>query len=405
MSLAAFYFFHTMAIGVSLPYLGPYLRGLGLHGTQISALVSLTPALHLFVPLLWGWLADRTQRPARVLKLASLGLMLATLPLMAARRFETLLPAYFGYAFFLVPIGGLADSLAGSRVRAGGDYGRIRMWGSIGFIVSAIGAGIALGLRQAGPSDLLVPAAMGASLIVALAVALAVPESTERSARPEVADLRLLLADRRLRVLLVAAALHWACAAPYHSFFGIFLRDRQFSPAVVGLAFSIGVAAEAVAFFAFRSIRRIAELETILAVVMAASALRWVVTALVNSATVLVLMQSLHGLTYGLFWAASVSYVVSAVPARLRATGQTVFTASVFGVGAIAGYFVTGILYDVFNGAGPSFLAAGIFELIPLAVVLVARRRHRRSNAATPDAAAAGDQAAVKTAATIDLEA
>ncbi len=376
--IEVFYFFSMMVTGVSAPYFPPYLQGLGLSGRQISMVLSVPPLLALAVPLVWAWVADRTKQHARVLRIISTGACLTFLPLLFVRRFSTILPAYFAYATFYIGIAGLADSLAIARMQAGGDYGRMRVWGSAGCMAAALTTGVLLTLhRGGGAADPLVPVLIFLALASSVVAARRLTGMGESGAMPHLRDLRQLFANHRFRLLLIAAPLHWACAAPYNSFFGILLRDRHLPPVAVGVGFCIGVAGEMLIFVRFARLRARFELDTMLAIAFAGSAIRWLVISQVDSVAAVMVLQLVHCLTYGLFWAAGVAVVGESAPPQLRATGQAFFVISVVGVGNILGNTATGAIYDLGGGVGYAYLAAGFAELLPLALALTARRRRR----------------------------
>jgi MFS transporter, PPP family, 3-phenylpropionic acid transporter len=370
--IEVFYFFFFQSLGTYMPYLGPYLRGLALSGRQISTILSVTPVMAMAVPLGWAWIADRTRRHARVLQVVCAGACLGIFPLIFARRFPTILASWAAYGVFSVAIGGLADSLAIARVRGGADYGRMRFWGSLGFLVAALAGGALLAVRGARPADPLVPTLMWLALAAAFVASLRLKGTGEVSARPRLGDVGTLLADRRLRLLLVAGPLHWICSAPYNLYFGIFLRDLRLSPLVSGLSFSIGMAGEMTMLLLFRRLRARAGLEEMLAVSFAASAVRWLAIANVHATGVLMALQVLHGFTFGLFWGAGIALVSESVPPALRATGQALFVMAI-NLGTAAGNVATGFLYDK-GGAQTLFLYAAAGELLPLALALRARR-------------------------------
>jgi len=373
-----------MVVGVSAPYLPPYLKGLGFSGRQISAVLSVPPLLALAVPLAWAWIADHTKQHARILRIVCTGACLGFLPLLFARRFAVILPAYFGYAIFYIGIGGLTDSLAIARMQAGGDYGRMRVWGSAGCMVAALTTGLLLTWRAADhPADPLVPVLIFAALLAAALASRRLQGAGESGARPHLRDLRLLFANHRFRLLLLAAPLHWACCAPYNAFFGILLRDHHLPPAVLGVSFCVGVAGEMLIFVRFSRLRARLDLDTMLAIAFGASALRWLAISQAHSIAALMLLQLVHCMTYGLFWAAGVAVVGESAPPHLRATGQAFFVISVVGVGNIIGNFGAGALYDLGGTASYAFLAAGFAELIPLALALAARRRRLAAGVVT----------------------
>jgi PPP family 3-phenylpropionic acid transporter len=373
--IEVFYFFFFQSVGAYQPFLAPYLRALGFSGREISLVLSLTPAMALVVPLGWAWLADRTKQHARVLQLVSLGACLGLLPMVFARSFGGVLAGWFGYAFFNVGISGLADSLAITRVRAGADYGRMRLWGSVGFLVAALVAGGGLTIRGARPADPLVPVFIWLALAAAFAAALRLRGAGESGARPRFRDLGGLIGEPRFRLLLLVGLCHWAASVPYNVYFGVLLQELHLSPLLTGLAFSIGVASETMALLFFRRLRARFGLETMLVAVFAATSVRWLAIAGTEDTAALLALQLVHGLTFGVFWGTSIALLADVVPPELRATGQALFVMAL-NLGTALGNAATGALYDAAGTRTPFFLAA-IAELVPLALAVRGRRALR----------------------------
>ena len=370
------YFFVFQAVGVGMAYMPAHLRALGFSGQRISMALAVAPLMSLAVPLGWAWLADRAQRHDRVLQVLTGGAWLGFSPLVlaggsASRSFEVVLAGYLCYALFYVGIGGLTDALAVARVRAGALYGRLRGWGSVGFVCAAMLVGVLLQLTHADLAGRLVPAAMWLGLGGAFVAALRVGGTGEPAARPRFAQVRALLGQPELRLLLLAGGLHWMCMAPYNVFLGVFLRDQGLQPLSWGLAYAAGVIAEMVALLQFHRLHRRFTLDQLLAAAFVASAVRWLGTSVARAPAALILLQLFHGMTFGLFWSAAIELVAALVPAPLRATGNALLVMAI-NVGGTIGNLGTGALYDA---AGPRalFLMAAAGELLPLAVVLRAR--------------------------------
>ncbi len=376
--IEVFYFFLFQVAAIGMAFMPAHLRALGLTGTQISTAMAVSPLLALSVPLGWAWLADRTQRHDRVLQLISFGAFVGFTPLAwahgrAASSFALILLGYLAYATFYVGMGGMADALAVARVRAGAIYGRIRLWGSLGYVLAVLTVGALLGpylLRLRGP---LVPCAIWAALAAAFVASLSLGGTGEPTTRPRAGDIRTLLGEPGLRLLLLAGALHWACMSPYNVFFGVFLRDLGLDPLWWGVAYAIGVTAEMLVLLHFHRLHARFSLDALLAAAFVASALRWVGNAVLRAPAALIGLQALHGMTFGMFWSAAIALVAATVPPKLRATGQALLVMAI-NLGGAVGNLAVGRLYD---SAGPStlFALAAVGELFPLAVVLYARRR------------------------------
>jgi len=383
--IEVFYFFFFQSVAINMAYMPSHLRAVGLTGWQISAALAVAPIFSLVVPLGWAWLADRTRRHDRVLRIVACGAWLGFSPLVfvrgaAARSFSVILVGYICYAIFNVGMGGLADALAVVRVRAGAIYGRLRLWGSVGFVIAAVGTGAALTVLPARVATLagpLIPIAMWLALGGAFVASTRLRGSGEEATRPHGGDLRALLATPGLSLLLLAGALHWACMTPYNVFLGVFLRDLGLPPVAWGLAYSIGVLAEMLVLLYFHRLQARFSLDALLAAAFVASALRWLAVARVRSPVALILLQSLHGMTFGMFWSAAIALIAATVPPQLRATGQALLVMSI-NLGAAGGNLATGVLYDV-SGPRKLFLLAAIGEVLPLLVVLRARHHLRRA--------------------------
>ncbi len=376
--LQLFYVCYFAAFGISIPFFAPYLWGLGLSGREIALMMSVAPVFHLGVPLLWGWVADRTRRPDRVLRIACLGAFLGMAPMVLVRGMPEMLGVYALHQIAAVAIVGLTDSLAIAQARRTGvDYTRLRLWGSASFVLACWVMGPILVARGRVGGDPLVPVVITGTYLLAALAALgirAVPGEPEREA-PRIREVGQLLRNPRLRLLLVIAPLHWASLSPYHGFLGILALKRGFSAITISYAYVVGVLAELAAFVFFLRIRRRFSLPALFTAAAAATVVRWVLTALVTDPVAMVALQSLHGFTFGLFWGSAMAWLAECVPQRLRATGQTLYTTATFGIGNLIGYMGSGFLVDVGGGAQTAFLAAAALEVIPLVLTLVFGRR------------------------------
>jgi MFS transporter, PPP family, 3-phenylpropionic acid transporter len=370
--LKLFYACFYLTIGVSTPFFPAYLRQLGLSGRQVGVLLAIPPALQLVVPLGWGWLADRTRRPDRVLRALCLGAFLASLPVIFARTMPALFAAYFAQQIFAVAIVGMADSVAVERWRRGAAYGPTRAAGSAAFMTACLVAGWWLDVRGLLPADRLVPTLVSVGLAASFLAALGL-RGRAMGERPHARDVRRLFGDRRFRALLVMAGLHWAALVPYHGFFGILLRERGLPARFTSFAFVIGTSAEIVVLFLFRRLRERFGLAQLLAAVFAVSAVRWWLSSFVSSSAVILALQLAHGLTFGLYWVSAMAWLAASVPSAVRATGQMMFT-MVNGIGGVTALLITGILYDI-GGAGLPFALAGVLDLLALGLVLLAARK------------------------------
>ncbi|HTN51863.1 MAG TPA: MFS transporter [Anaeromyxobacter sp.] len=370
------YLLYYANVGAFLPYFAAYLRGLGWSGERIGAVQMLPSLLGPAVAMAWAAWADRHAGPARALRLASAWvagwaclLPFGRTPLAVGGTI--LLMALADRA--LVPLVD-AITLEHCRARPGATYARIRLFGSLGFVAASLAVGRALTMRGNRPGDPLVPFAAAACIVGCALGTRRLPPAAPLplGARPGPADLLRLLGDRRLLVLLAACAVHWAALAPYHLLFGVFVRDRGLPADVTGLGMAAGVVAEIAALLVFPRLQARLPLRALFTASFLASALRWGLLSRAGGPAEIVLLQLLHGASFGLFWGSATAALLDLVPAPLRTTGQALFSAIVFGAGNAAGYALAGLGYDRFGAVAPLYGLAAAVEVILAAAGLAA---------------------------------
>lgn len=361
-ALIGFYLLYFASVGITLPFLPAYFRSPGFSGAQIGLLLTLPPVAALIFPSLFGHLADRTGRPDRVLSLVAFGALCSFAPLLLAERFGPVIAIYAAYAVFASSYTSLVDSLALHRVAVeGGSYAHLRLFGSIGFVLSSTLFGLAVDAidgRTVIAAALAIAASAGWSLTVRA-------KSAPAPLRNPLDGLRLLR-DRDLATLLLATCLHWIACAPFHGTFAIHVTALGLEPRVVGLSAGLGVAAEIAVMALYPRVSERIAPRHLLFIAFAFSALRWAGMAVASSGPVLLLLALLHGFTFGAFYVAALGYLGGRVPEGMRASGQALFVAITFGVGGIVGYTTAGALYDLLGGHRLFALAAGLQTLTAL---------------------------------------
>jgi PPP family 3-phenylpropionic acid transporter len=402
---AVFYAGFYGSYGVAIPYLPTYLQGRGVEPEAAGVLLALAPLATCVVPVVVGRWADRHARPALALRATVVGSLLgwAVLGLIDGTPGLWLGMALVALAqCSSVP---LVDAITMRlAVECGGDYGRTRLVGSIAFVLAAVGGGQALERGLLGAGALLLPIAAGTALSLFGALGLRddgpipngrrgpVATDTQPDRRPVAPTLathglRALL-DAPGRVgLLAAAALHWVSLAPYNTAFARHVETLGLGPDVVGVAMGVGATAEILAFVASAPLvggsghQGWVRPQVAVGGAIAATAARFVATGLATRADVLIALQALHGLSFGLFYVAALAELHRGADPRARATLQGLFVAVVFGLGGGVGMIGCGFVVAAF-GTRAAFVAAAAPSLAALALHAAATRRAARSNSA-----------------------
>jgi PPP family 3-phenylpropionic acid transporter len=363
------------ATGLLLPYLPVHFLALGFSGAQVAALSSVAPAAMVVIPPLWGYLADRTGRGAMLLVVATGGWALALALQLGARSFSAVLGAMVVQALFGPSLSSLIDAQAVDVAqRAGVVYAQVRLWGSVGFIMTSLTFGQALA-RGVAPAWV-IPAGLAVALVAtAMAAALARGAGTVGGKPPSPREAAALLRQGSLVLFLGAAALHWASFAPHTMFLAPHLERVTGSKGYVGPSLAVAVGAEVLGMSYFAQLQRRVSLLGMLALCFAVNAARWWAMAWLEGGVALVALQALHGLGFGVFFVASIAYLEREIPASLRSTGRAVFGAAVFGLGGALGNQLAGWRFD-HGGTRTAFGASVLLELGALGLLAVLALRH-----------------------------
>ena len=362
------YFVIFLGAGVWLPYMPLYLWSLGLDGAQIGVLGALTPALRWASAILLGWVADRHRIRHRLLfATAALG-SLCFLPLLFARDFPTLLLVFVGINLCHGTLIPMIDAIVVDHLdELGNDYGRLRLWGSISFIVGA--AGSAPLVRAYGPD--LIPFLLVVPQVTLAPVLLFLPRS--QRGQPEHARAPWALLTPAMTMFLLTVFLAQASSGAWSGFFALHVRALGLSDAVPGLTFGLAVVVEVVLFhFGRRMLDWIVPADMILLTVVVTVG-RWLLSAVVTSEAAVVLVQLAHVFTFSAFHLASVALVARLVPPANATSGQSLYGLMGYGVGGTVGIALAGALVDRL-GTPNLFLFEAAVALVAMAPALALRQ-------------------------------
>jgi PPP family 3-phenylpropionic acid transporter len=370
-----YYFAMFGALGAYLPYFPTWLTLQGFEGFEMSAITALLPAMSIVAPPLFGLLADNFGLRSSLLRLTSAGACAALIAVVVLSTaggppsFGALFSAMLCFAFFRSPMFLLADVVA---LEQASDYGRLRLWGSLGFLCLALAAGNWLD----GAALVGIPATITVCLLLALLCAALLPAGPPIPARPAWSQARSLLGSADFVLFLIAAFLWLAAHSGYDLCITLHLRDLGASGRVVGAAWAIATGAE-VGWMAvsarFLSARAPSRL---FAVGIAAASLRWLLLGSITSVPWLLAMQPLHALSFGVVWIGAVAHLKQRSQPAL-ATAQGLFS-SALALGGVAGMLTWGPLYQRAGGAAVfrmCWLVGSLAFLTAIAFVAVSRTR------------------------------
>jgi MFS transporter, PPP family, 3-phenylpropionic acid transporter len=365
------YFLYYAAAATLLPFLTIYYQDLGLTGTQIGFLASMPPLLSLVSAPFWGVVSDRRKQRKLSLLIAISGAILLALTLSAVRGFIWLIPTVMLFSFFVSPIMPLVDTttislLGGQKER----YGRLRLWGAVGWGVAAPIVGWLIEADGATWSFWAYAALMALGFLIALSV----PETGRIEANSQT-ELRISLASPRWLLFLIIAFLGGMSLSMISNFLFLFLRQLGADEFSLGLTLTVATLSELpILFFSNRLLSRWNERQ-LMGAALWCFAIRALAYSFIGVPWVALLIQLLHGPTFSLMWIAGVSYADRIAPVGLEATAQGLFSGVMLGVGSAAGAFLGGLLYE-HVGLVMMFRLAALISLIGVGFVLLAKKKN-----------------------------
>jgi len=368
--------------GLHLPFWPVWLEAQGVGPEGIGILVALGYFTRMFAGPGFAYLADLIgdrRAPFIWLAVAHLAglsafwftdgfMSIALITLIASGAYSPLIP--------------LKESLTMGWVEQEGfDYGRIRLWGSVSFIVVSVAGGFVLSPFVVLWTGGVVPAPFGTDAILTGLMLLTVlmiiagvllpvdPRKGDHHTRPKLklSAVGALMMTPSFVLFLIAASAVMASHAVYYAFGTLNWQAIGYSNGFIGGLWALGVVAEIV-LFAF-SVRFISKLSPPVLIMMGALAaiVRWTWTGFDPHWSVLLVLQCLHAFTFGATHLGVMHYIARAVPTELAATAQGIYAA--FGGGVVMGLIMlaTGPAYEEFgalaylamSGLGFVGLAAG----------------------------------------------
>lgn len=379
--LSSFYFFYFAFIGAYNSYFGLYLKSLEFSALLIGVLVAMMQVMRIFAPYLWGALADRMGRRTPLIRMAvALGL-LCFIPLFWLREFPFMLAAIAAMALFWSAALPLTESLTLEHLRATPErYGRVRLWGSLGFIAVVVTVGNLLDHVPAQGPILAVLWSCVVLLGGTAVAALILPEARMRHVAHDAAPLRPLLRRPEVVCLLAACFFMSVAHGPLYVFYSIYLVDYGYSKTAVGLLWALGVVAEIVVFIYMPHILRRWSVRNLFILSFAAAGLRFLLIAwCVESLPLILFAQLLHGATFGVCHATAMAALNRWFDLHYQGRVQGLYGSASFGAGGLVGALLGSWLWQPL---GPHWVytlaaAAGLCGLLLICTGLPKASLHK----------------------------
>ncbi|MGQ0522802.1 MAG: MFS transporter [Betaproteobacteria bacterium] len=364
--LAGFYFFYFAYLGAFAPFFSLYLEAVGMSAVEIGLLMALPQLTRIAAPHLWGWLADRGPSRLRIVRWTGIAGLACFLGVFAGSGFALLFIVLFAMTFFWSAALPLVEATTLSHLgEETARYGRIRVWGSVGFIVAVVMVGYLLDWFEVG----VLPVTVAAMMIGMLVLSWSLPDAASAPHPSDALTIGDIVRRPAVIALVTASALMAAAHGPYYTFYSIHLVDHGYSKGMTGLLWALGVICEIGIFMWMPHLYRAYTLRQILIASFALAVVRFLMIGwAADSLLVLLLAQTLHAATFGSFHAAAIGVVHRMFRGRHQARGQAIYGSLAFGLGGAAGAFASGYGWEHL-GAGITFSLSSLCALIGLLIL------------------------------------
>lgn len=368
--LSGFYFFYFALLGALVPFWSLYLQHLSFDAAEIGIVMAALAGSRIVAPNLWGWLADKTGRRLTIIRTGSLLAALCFTAMLWQQSFNWVLFVVLLFSFFWNAVLSQFEVLTLHYLdKKAHDYSKIRLWGSVGFIVAVV----LLGWLFERFSIALLPWCMLAILLAIWLSSLLIKSPPPSGNKAQVlelnANLLQVLAKPVVICFFAACLLLQLSHGSYYTFYSVYLESYGYSRQLIGLLWALGVVAEVAIFLLMPRLLPLHGAKKLFAWALLLTVGRWLMIAYYpESLTMLLLAQLLHAFSFGVAHAVAVEWVRRYFPAGLQGQGQALYSAVSFGIGGALGAVISGYTWTL--GPAFSFGLCALAALVGFLVVL-----------------------------------
>lgn len=367
----ALYLGYYLALGAYYSYINLNFERLGFTGIQIGTLSAIPVLISSSTVMIWGGLADRHRWHHRILRTNLLLCALSVLLLSTAGSFQAIIPFIAGFALFNSPLVPLLDNTALEAIEGSKNpYGQVRVWGSIGWSISTVLVGLII-QRFAIQWMFYIYAAL---MVLTFCISLLLPRRQVKLKTSLTAGLKKLVLHLPFILFLLSIFLIAVTLSASNAFFSIYLDGIGASESIIGLAWAVSSLSEIPIMLFSAAIIRKTGASGLLKIALLAFCLRWYLLSLIRIPHLALVVQVLHGITFGGFLIGSVTYINDQATQGVRPSALAMSNLVTFGIGAFIGSLLGGFEYE-WGGAAWLFRILGLIAAAGLGVFLLSQRQ------------------------------
>lgn len=348
LKLFNFFIYGTMVIFTGFFQL--YLQDIGMDKVEIGSLMAIAPFVSVFANPFWGYWSDRAENIKRVLLIMMTGTLLLVQFVFQANTYAMIYTTMIFFYFFQTPMFSQTNTLIlgyieGTRHK----FGSFRMWGSLGWALTAVAAGPVIDRVGSGQISLV----FSIMLFIAAVFMLSLPniQKTIGSATVSVRGLSKLFLNPYFVWFILIGIVVSIPNTMNNTFMSLYILDLGGTKQMVGLAiFFASIFEVAVFLLCDRYLKRkINVMIACLTVVSLLFSLRWLLMAEASTPLEVAFIQVLHCITFGGYFYVGTQLTMLFVPRQYRASGQAIYTLSWSGISGVIGGIAGGWMFQNFG--------------------------------------------------------
>ncbi len=372
--LSSNYFWYFGVLGLVVPFMAVLLDAKQFSSQDIGEIIAIFTASKILGPSLWATLADKTGQQVSIIRL---GTVLATLSFSALYWLESFWPiticlALFSF-FWSAVLPQLEVMTLNSIRRDNKIYARVRLWGSIGFIVFVMIGGEVIERWLASG---FISLALISLVILCISTLLLTQPRVNISQIQQHLPISNKIKDSRFILFFFAGVMLQISFGPYYGFFALFLHDLSYSGLSIGFMIALGVCAEIVIFLFIGHFFKHFSVKSLLCFSLFITSIRWYFVGQWGDNFVLLMLSQLsHAASFGIYHSASILFIQQHFDANQQSRGQAMYISGVYGIGGAIGAYVTGYLWLDGAGAENAFNFAAAIALLGTVLALMIPKR------------------------------
>lgn len=372
------YFWYFGLLGLIIPFLPLYLDGKNFNSEEIGEILAIIMVTKIVAPSLWAMLADKTGQQLGIIRLGAFLALAFFSFLFWLNNYWPIVFCLATFSLFWTAILPQLEVMTLNSIRQSPKiYARIRLWGSIGFIIFAVISGEII--EQFSPDAF---SFLGFIILLGLFIStLLVKQSRiKQSQITKTSSIFQHIFTLSFVMFFMAGVLLQISFGPYYSFFALYLRDLQYPTFAVGLLISLGVLSEITIFIFAGKIFKNFSIKTILTFSLLITSFRWFLMGhLADVMIIMIFSQIIHAASFGLYHSASVQFLQQHFEASQQNRGQAIYIGGVYGIGGAIGAYCSGMLWLDGAGATNAFDMALITAFLGSSFTVFIKVRNKKS--------------------------